>query len=29
MRAAFASGADIVELDVHPTTDGSPPAATK
>ncbi len=22
MRAAFASGADIVELDVHPTTDG-------
>lgn len=22
MRAAFASGADVVELDVHPTTDG-------
>ncbi len=22
MRAAFAAGADIVELDVHPTTDG-------
>jgi len=22
MRAAFASGADIVEIDVHPTTDG-------
>ena len=29
MRAAFASGGDIVELDVHPTTDGSPPVATK
>ena len=22
MRAAFAAGADIVELDIHPTTDG-------
>ena len=27
MRAAFAAGADIVELDVHPTTDGQSPCS--
>ena len=28
MRASFAAGADILEVDIHPTTDGDSPSST-